>query len=56
MLYEVITLGLLLAGLYIYTVWIASRCPDLPPDIDVEHPVLPDTWPTVKAGIRNNFV
>ena len=45
-------LGLLLAGLYIYTVWIASRCPDLPPDIDIEHPVLPDTWPTVKAGIH----
>ena len=45
-------LGALLFGLYVYTVWIASRCPDLPDDIDVEHPVLPDTWPTVKAGIH----
>ena len=45
-------LGVLLAGLYVYTVRIASRCPDLPPDIDVDHPVLPDTWPTVKAGIH----
>jgi TRAP transporter 4TM/12TM fusion protein len=45
-------LGLLLAGLYVYTVWVASRCPDLPPDIDVDNPVLPDTWPTVKAGIH----
>jgi TRAP transporter 4TM/12TM fusion protein len=45
-------LGLLLAGLYVCTVWVASRCPDLPPDIDVDNPVLPDTWPTVKAGIH----
>ncbi|HEX9182021.1 MAG TPA: TRAP transporter permease [Burkholderiales bacterium] len=45
-------LGLLLAGLYVYTVWVASQCPDLPPDIDVDNPVLPDTWPTVKAGIH----
>ena len=45
-------LGLLLAGLYVYTVWVASRCPDLPPDIDVDNPVLPDTWPTVKAGVH----
>jgi len=45
-------LGLLLAALYVYTVWLASRCPDLPPDIDTDKPVLPDTWPTVKAGIH----
>jgi len=45
-------LGFLLLGLYVYTVWIAARCPDLPEDIDVENPVLPDTWPTVKAGIH----
>jgi TRAP transporter 4TM/12TM fusion protein len=45
-------LGGLLASLYVYTVWIASRCPDLPPDIDVENPVLPETWPTVKAGLH----
>jgi TRAP transporter 4TM/12TM fusion protein len=45
-------LGALLAVLYVYTVWVAARCPDLPPDIDVDNPVLPDTWPTVKAGIH----
>ena len=45
-------LGVLLLGLYLYTVWIAARCPDLPEDIDVDNPVLPDTWPTVKAGIH----
>ena len=43
-------LGTLLAALYVYSVWVASRCPDLPLDIDVDNPVLPDTWPTVKAG------
>ncbi|HSE01094.1 MAG TPA: TRAP transporter fused permease subunit, partial [Burkholderiales bacterium] len=45
-------LGALLAALYVVSAWIAARCPDLPPDIDVEHPVLPDTWPTVKAGLH----
>ena len=41
-----------LAVLYVYTVYVAARCPDLPSDIDVENPVLPDTWPTVKAGLH----
>jgi TRAP transporter 4TM/12TM fusion protein len=45
-------LALLLAALYVYTVYVAAKCPDLPSDIDVEHPVLPDTWPTVKAGLH----
>ncbi|HZO13279.1 MAG TPA: TRAP transporter permease, partial [Polyangiaceae bacterium] len=45
-------LGLLLAALYVYTVYVASTCPDLPPDIDVKNPVLPETWPTVKAGLH----
>ena len=45
-------LGLLLAALYVYTVYLAAKCPDLPPDIDVDNPVLPETWPTVKAGIH----
>jgi TRAP transporter 4TM/12TM fusion protein len=45
-------LGLLLAALYVYSVRIAARCPDLPSDIDINNPVLPDTWPTVKAGIH----
>ena len=45
-------LALLLAALYVYTVYVAAKCPDLPADIDVDNPVLPDTWPTVKAGIH----
>ena len=45
-------LSVLLAALYVYTVRIAARCPDLPQDIDVDNPVLPDTWPTVKAGLH----
>ena len=45
-------LGVLLAALYVYTVYVASKCPDLPPDIDVNNPVLPETWPTVKAGLH----
>ena len=45
-------LSLLLAALYVYTVYVASKCPDLPPDIDVDNPVLPETWPTVKAGLH----
>jgi TRAP transporter 4TM/12TM fusion protein len=45
-------LGVLLAALYVWTVWIASTCPDLPADIDVNNPVQPETWPTVKAGLH----
>src|SRR5687768_15722218 len=45
-------LGVLLAALYVYTVYVASKCPDLPADIDVDNPVLPETWPTVKAGLH----
>ena len=43
---------LLLAALYVYTVYVASKCPDLPADINVDNPVLPETWPTVKAGLH----
>ena len=45
-------LGLLLAALYLYCLWLAAKCPDLPEDIDVNNPVLPETWPTVKAGVH----
>jgi TRAP transporter 4TM/12TM fusion protein len=45
-------LGLALGALYVYSVHVAAKCPDLPPDIDVDNPVLPDTWPTVKAGLH----
>jgi TRAP transporter 4TM/12TM fusion protein len=45
-------LAFLLGALYVWSVYLASKCPDLPTDIDVNHPVLPDTWPTVKAGLH----
>jgi TRAP transporter 4TM/12TM fusion protein len=45
-------LGVLLAVLYVYSVWVAARQPDLPLEIDVENPILPPTWPTVKAGLH----
>jgi len=45
-------LGFLLAGLYVYSIRLAAREPDLPQDIDVDHPVLPERWPTVKAGLH----
>ena len=45
-------LAALLAALYVWCVFQSSRCPDLPPDIDVENPVQPETWPTVKAGLH----
>ena len=45
-------LALLLAALYVWTVYLAASGPDLAPDIDVENPVQPETWPTVKAGLH----
>jgi len=45
-------LGGLLTALYVYSVWVAARQPDLPVEIDVNNPVLPPTWPTVKAGLH----
>ena len=45
-------LGALLLALYVYSVWVAAREPDLPVEIDVDNPVLPPAWPTVKAGVH----
>jgi len=45
-------LGFLLAGLYVYSIRVAARCPDLPQDVDVDNPVIPEAWPTVKAGLH----
>ena len=47
-----LVLGALLAVLYVYSTWIAANQPDLPTEIDVKNPVLPPTWPTVKAGLH----
>lgn len=45
-------LGALLAALYVVSVRLAARAPDLPCDIDLERTVQPRTWPTVKAGLH----
>jgi TRAP transporter 4TM/12TM fusion protein len=45
-------LAFLLSALYVYSIRVAARCPDLPQDIDVDNPVIPDAWPTVKAGLH----
>ncbi len=41
----------LLVALYLWLLRVAARDPDLPQDIDVNNPVLPPTWPTVRAGL-----
>jgi len=43
---------MLLAALYVWSIRVAARCPDLPQDVDVDNPSLPSTWPTVKAGMH----
>jgi TRAP transporter 4TM/12TM fusion protein len=45
-------IALMLVALYVVSLWFVARSPDLPPDIDVDNPVLPETWPTVKAGLH----
>jgi TRAP transporter 4TM/12TM fusion protein len=45
-------LGFLVAAVYVGVLRVAAKCPDLPVDIDVKNPVLPETWPTVKAGLH----
>ncbi|MBI2528075.1 MAG: TRAP transporter permease [Candidatus Rokubacteria bacterium] len=45
-------LGPLLAALYVALLYTSSRCPDLPTAIDVNRPILPETWPTVQAGLH----
>lgn len=44
-------MGVMLA-LYLASVWMAAREPDLPDDIDVSNPQRLDTWSTVKAGLH----
>src|SRR5690606_36624646 len=41
----------LLFGAYVWLVRVAARSPDLPQDIDINNPVLPPAWPTVRAGL-----
>jgi TRAP transporter 4TM/12TM fusion protein len=40
------------AALYLVSVYLAAKSPDLPEDIDLENPQALDTWPAVKAGLH----
>lgn len=39
-------------ALYLFSVYQAAGCPDLPEDIDIENPKALQTWPTVRAGLH----
>ena len=38
--------------LYLLAVRAAARGPELPQDIDIEHPQAMDIWPTVQGGLH----
>jgi TRAP transporter 4TM/12TM fusion protein len=44
--------GVIVVVLYVGATWMAAREPDLPPDIDIEHPKALETWPAVAAGFH----
>jgi TRAP transporter 4TM/12TM fusion protein len=44
--------GALVLALYLFSVFMAAKSPDLPPDIDIDNPQALDTWPAVKAGLH----
>ena len=45
-------IGLLMTAIYLYAVRTAARGPELPRDIDVDHPKAMDIWPTVQGGLH----
>jgi TRAP transporter 4TM/12TM fusion protein len=45
-------IGVVVLGLYLFSIWQAAKSPDLPEDIDIENPKPLDTWPTVRAGLH----
>jgi len=45
-------ISLAVAVLYVYACWVVARVPDMAPDIDVDNPVQPEMWATVKAGLH----
>jgi TRAP-type uncharacterized transport system fused permease subunit len=44
--------GAIVTVLYLLSIREAARSPDLPQDIDIDHPQVLDTWATVKAGLH----
>jgi TRAP transporter 4TM/12TM fusion protein len=45
-------IGAVVLALYLVSLREAARSPDLPEDIDIDHPKALDTWPTVRAGLH----
>jgi TRAP transporter 4TM/12TM fusion protein len=45
-------IGAVMLALYLFSIRLAAREPDLPTDIDVDNPKPLETWPTVKAGLH----
>lgn len=45
-------IGLVVVALYLVAIRQAAACPDLPQDIDIDHPRPLDTWPAVSAGLH----
>ncbi len=39
-------------ALYLFSVYQAAACPDLPDDINIDNPKPLQTWPTVRAGLH----
>lgn len=39
-------------ALYLFSIYQAAGCPDLPEDIDIDNPKPLQTWPTVRAGLH----
>jgi TRAP transporter 4TM/12TM fusion protein len=45
-------IGVVVLGLYLFSIREAARNPDLPDDIDIDNPKPLDTWATVRAGLH----
>ena len=45
-------IGALMTAIYLYAVRTAARGPELPQDIDIDHPKAMDIWPTVQGGLH----
>ncbi|MBK9116875.1 MAG: TRAP transporter permease [Betaproteobacteria bacterium] len=42
----------IVGALYVFSVYMAAKSPDLPEDIDIDNPKPLETWPAVKAGLH----
>ena len=45
-------IGAIVLAIYLFSVRMVARGPDLPPDIDIDNPTALETWPAVKGGLH----